>query len=143
MKSLIRLQLWFTVHPIFVPLNSSSYTNHSSSVAMHILGPTHSVQSINSHVFYLDICQFICLIVCFFCLVYGYHLQINLGVWNIHGLFVKVNNYKLNKLRDPEFLKRLNNFGILCLQGTQCWPKDSATLCTRMLLNTFSQKKVC
>ena len=53
---------------------------------------------------------------------------INLGVWNIHGLFLKVNNYRLNKLEDPAFLKRLNNFDILCLQEIQCGPKDTQSL---------------
>ena len=53
---------------------------------------------------------------------------INLGVWNIHGLFVKVNNYKLNKLEDPEFIKRVRNFDILCLQETQCGLKDTQSL---------------
>ena len=43
---------------------------------------------------------------------------INVGVWNIHGLFVKTN--KLNKLDDTEFLRRLNQFEILCLQEIHC-----------------------
>ena len=53
---------------------------------------------------------------------------INLGVWNIHGIFVKVNNYRINKLEDPAFLKRLRNFDILCLQEIQCGPQETQTL---------------
>ena len=70
------------------------------------------------------------------------YTYINLGVWNIHGLFVKVNNYKLNKLSDPEFLKRLNNFDILCLQETQCGPKDTQSLSVQgYSLIPFHRKK--
>ena len=53
---------------------------------------------------------------------------INIGVWNIHGLFVKVNEYRLNKLEDPEFIKRLGDFDILCLQETQCGPQATQSL---------------
>ena len=53
---------------------------------------------------------------------------INVGVWNIHGLTVKINNYKLNKLEDPEYLNRLNTFEILCLQETLCGPTDTHAL---------------
>ena len=53
---------------------------------------------------------------------------INVGVWNIHGLFVKINNYKLNKLDDSEFLKRLKQFEILCLQEIHCGQSDTKSL---------------
>ena len=53
---------------------------------------------------------------------------INVGVWNIHGLFSNVNKVKLNKLHDPEFEKRLKSFEILCLQETQCGPKETEAL---------------
>ena len=56
---------------------------------------------------------------------------INLGVWNIHGLFVKVNEYRLNKLEDPEFINRLAEFDILCLQEIQCGPQDTQSLCVQ------------
>ena len=53
---------------------------------------------------------------------------INVGVWNIHGLFVKINNFKLNKLDDSEFLKRLKQFEILCLQEIHCGQSDTQSL---------------
>ena len=53
---------------------------------------------------------------------------LNIGVWNIHGLFVNVNKYKVNKLEDPAFLNRLHDFDILCLQETQCGPQDTKSL---------------
>jgi hypothetical protein len=53
---------------------------------------------------------------------------VNVGVWNIHGLFTNINKTKLNKLEDPEFTKRLKSFEILCLQETQCGPKDTLAL---------------
>ena len=65
----------------------------------------------------------------------------NFGVWNIHGLFVKVNNYKLNKLRDPELLKRLNNFDILCFQEVQCGTKDTESLVQGYSLVPFHRIK--
>ena len=40
---------------------------------------------------------------------------INLGVWNVHGLFTNMNNFKLYKIENPEFKKRLKLFEILCL----------------------------
>ena len=53
---------------------------------------------------------------------------VNVGVWNIHGLFSNVNKVKLNKLHDPEFEKRLKLFEILYLQETQCDPKETESL---------------
>ena len=50
---------------------------------------------------------------------------INIGVWNIHGLFVKINNIKMNKLDDHEVLKRINTFEIFCIQETQCGINDA------------------
>ena len=46
----------------------------------------------------------------------------------MHGLFVNINNYKLNKLEDQAFLERLGKFDILCLQEIQCGPKDTQSL---------------
>ena len=67
---------------------------------------------------------------------------INLGVWNIHGLFVNINNYKLNKLQDPEFIKRLDDFDILCLQETQSGPQDTKSLSVQgYSLIPFHRKK--
>ena len=43
---------------------------------------------------------------------------INIGVWNIHGLFLKINDIKLNKLDDPKVRKRIKTFNIFCLQET-------------------------
>ena len=53
---------------------------------------------------------------------------INIGVWNIHGLFTKINEYKLNKLDDPSFRERLNTFEIFCLQEIQYGPQDLNSL---------------
>ena len=53
---------------------------------------------------------------------------INWGVWNIHGLFTNVNNFKLSKIEDPGFKKRLKLFEILCLRETQCGPSDTKSL---------------
>ena len=50
---------------------------------------------------------------------------INIGVWNIQGLFTKVNYLKLNKLEDPEIFKRITSFELLCIQETQCTTKDA------------------
>ena len=41
---------------------------------------------------------------------------VNVGSWNIHGLFANINKVRLNKLNDPECLKRVNTFDFLCLQ---------------------------
>ena len=53
---------------------------------------------------------------------------INIGVWNIHGLFLKINNIKLNKLDDPELRKRIKMFDIFCLQETQCGVNETELL---------------
>ena len=48
--------------------------------------------------------------------------------WNIHRPFANINKVRLNKLNEPEFLKRVNTFDILCLQEIQCGPKDTQPL---------------
>ena len=53
---------------------------------------------------------------------------LNLGVWNIHGLFTVTNSFKMCKIMDPEFNNRLKLFDILCLQEIQCGPKDTQPL---------------
>ena len=53
---------------------------------------------------------------------------VNLGVWNIHGLFTVINSFKICKMQDPHFKKRLKLFDILCLQEIQCGPKDTQAL---------------
>ena len=53
---------------------------------------------------------------------------LNIGVWNIHGLFAKINKFKLNKLDEPEFMKRLKKFDIFCLQEILCGPQDTKSL---------------
>ena len=50
---------------------------------------------------------------------------INIGVWNIHGLFLKVNNIKLSKLDDEEVQKRIRSFDIFCFQETQCGSNEA------------------
>ena len=53
---------------------------------------------------------------------------VNVGRWNIHGLFANINKVRRNKLNDLEFLKRVKTFDILCLQEIQCGPKDTQLL---------------
>ena len=45
---------------------------------------------------------------------------INIGIWNIHGLFQKINNLKLCKLEDVEVQQRIRTFDIFCFHETQC-----------------------
>ena len=52
---------------------------------------------------------------------------INIGIWNIHGLFQKINNLKLCKLEDDEVQKRIRTFDIFCFQETQCASKEIKT----------------
>ena len=42
---------------------------------------------------------------------------INVGVWNIQGLFQKINNVKICKLEDPEVLKRIADFDVFLFSG--------------------------
>ena len=53
---------------------------------------------------------------------------IKIGVWNIHGLFLKINNVKFCKLDDPEVLNRISEFDVFCFQEIQCSDKDVAPL---------------
>ena len=56
-------------------------------------------------------------------------LEIQYTDWQYTWLFAKTRNeVKLNKLHDLEFIKRLRSFEILCLQETQCGPKDTESL---------------
>ena len=48
---------------------------------------------------------------------------LNIGVWNIHGIFCNINKSKLCKLDDPEFIRNISSFDILCLQETLSYPK--------------------
>ena len=58
-------------------------------------------------------------------LVYNY---LNIGVWNIQGLFQSINKYKICKLDDESVRKRIKRFDILCLQETLCGPCDTQNL---------------
>ena len=58
-------------------------------------------------------------------ILYNY---INVGVWNIQGLFLNVNKSKLCKLGDPVMLERIKSFDILALQETQCGPSETKGL---------------
>ena len=49
---------------------------------------------------------------------------IDIGSWNIHGLFDNINGNKICKIYEPEFMTILEKFDILCLQETHCGPKD-------------------
>ena len=63
---------------------------------------------------------------------------VNIGCWNIHGLFDKINKNKICKLKDEEFIKRLQHFDILCLQEIQCGPSDTLGLSVEgYLLKSF------
>ena len=57
-----------------------------------------------------------------------YYNFLNVGVWNIHGLFSNVNKVKINKINDPEFKSRLKQFEILCLQEILCGPDETSSL---------------
>ena len=39
----------------------------------------------------------------------------NVGVWNVQGIFTMINKAKFNKLQEPEVLKRVRTFDILAL----------------------------
>ena len=56
-------------------------------------------------------------------ILYNY---INIGVWNIHGLYTSVNKTKLYKIDDHE--KHIKSFDILCIQETLCGPRDVLSL---------------
>ena len=45
--------------------------------------------------------------------------------WNIHGIFYKVNNFRINKLEDTHFLGILNYHDMLCLQETHCGQNET------------------
>ena len=49
---------------------------------------------------------------------------IKIGAWNIEGAYFKVNNYFVNKLREPEFESAIQAHDILCVQETHCGPQD-------------------
>ena len=53
---------------------------------------------------------------------------LNIGVWNIHGLFSRVNNSKLCKLEETVFLEKIKKIEILCLQETQCGISETTSL---------------
>ena len=45
--------------------------------------------------------------------------------WNIHGAYYLINNYRINKLEDPDFINVIDKHDILCLQETHCSQNDS------------------
>ena len=53
-----------------------------------------------------------------------FRTSLNIGVWNIHGLFSKINNIRYCKLDDPEISKRIADFDVFCFQEIQCSDKD-------------------
>ena len=53
---------------------------------------------------------------------------LNIGAWNIQGLFSYVNKTKLCKLEESTFLKRISSFEIFCLQETQCGISETNSL---------------
>ena len=53
---------------------------------------------------------------------------LNVGEWNIQGIFYNVNKTKLCKLADPKFIERLRMFDILALQEIQCGPSETQKL---------------
>ena len=50
---------------------------------------------------------------------------LNVGAWNVQGIFTMVNKVKLCKLADNEFEKRLRTFNIIALQEIKCGPEES------------------
>ena len=46
-----------------------------------------------------------------------FRTSLNIGVWNIHGLFSKINNIRYCKLDDPEISKRIADFDVFCSGG--------------------------
>ena len=65
---------------------------------------------------------------------------INIGIWNIHGLFQKVNNLKLCKLEDFEVQKRIKKFDIFCLQETQCGANEIKSSMSDFRIYPFQRK---
>ena len=57
-----------------------------------------------------------------------FYNYINIGVWNIHGLYTSVNTTKLCKIDDHEVKKHIKSFDILCIQETLCGPRDVLSL---------------
>ena len=54
---------------------------------------------------------------------------VSIGCWNIHGLFISIDpKSKICKLKDDEFIKRLQCYDILCLQEIKCGQKDTQGL---------------
>ena len=57
------------------------------------------------------------------------HLNfINIGSWNMHGLFQKFNSVKICKLDEEIVLNRIKQFDILALQETWCSPKEANSI---------------
>ena len=53
---------------------------------------------------------------------------LEVGVWNIHGLFSKVNQTKYCKFDEPEFQNALKYLDILCIQESHCKGSDTDNL---------------
>ena len=53
---------------------------------------------------------------------------VNIAMWNIRGLFDKINNVKVCKLDDQEILKRIQTFEIFCIQETQCGINEAKSI---------------
>jgi exonuclease III len=68
---------------------------------------------------------------------------INIGVWNIHGLFQNVNKVKICKLEDPELLDRIADFDVFCFQEIQCSDKDIKTVIPDFRMFPFTRKNKC
>ena len=67
---------------------------------------------------------------------------LNIGVWNIHGLFDRVNKVKLCKLEETVFLQKIKKLEILCLQETQCGISETNSLSVEgYRLIPFQRKK--
>ena len=57
-----------------------------------------------------------------------YYNHIDVGTWNIQGLFENTNGFKTCKLNDDEFQHVLRKHDILCLQETHCKQTDIKTM---------------
>ena len=41
--------------------------------------------------------------------------EVNIGAWNIHGIFKKINSFRYNKVNDSNVLRVLQKYKIFCL----------------------------
>ena len=47
---------------------------------------------------------------------------LKVGTWNIEGAYAKINNFYVNKLRDPEFIQNAQNHDIFVFKRPTAGP---------------------